>query len=491
MITVDFPPPHISVAFDPTNSLFGAFGDSGNYVNIYDTVNYGLVNTVTIKKDIGKCFVFSPLRLELVVATTSCKIRFYDIKIKDGVVPLREINNIHRDSINSLNFSMNGWYLITSGDDKTIKVLDSEIDKISPYFFQSFIGHTFAVKKAFFNPNNNQQCISVGGKDGIHLWKFSGYVDSYSKLPEELKSLKQATKLRLGKTYKVSDLQLQPTIDQIEPQPQNKDEIEAEGEEDDKVDNNLADEPEKDKENIDSNVQQDTSPDRKYKDGLKKYEEYKEADLAEGEFPAAENEETEGENENEDAEDVDKRSEEPFRYNYSGKDVQDNIIWLREKDLIVFSSGNNIIIEGMHTRVQTVINDGHETYISALSISHDGRYLASSSLHADSQGSTPIIIWDITQDFTKKFELRSHELGVKSILFSQDGQYLASLGSSEERSLVIWDVEDGLAIKSAICPVAYSGIALLEPQDCKLMLATVGKESYRLWKVENDNELLF
>ena len=46
-------------------------------------------------------------------------------------------------------------------------------------------------------------------------------------------------------------------------------------------------------------------------------------------------------------------------------------------------------------------------------------------------------------------------------------------------------------MKSAMCPVPYSGIALLEPQDCKLMLATVGKESYRLWKIENDNELLF
>lgn len=25
-----------------------------------------------------------------------------------------------------------------------------------------------------FNPTNNEQCISVGGKDGIFLWKFFG-----------------------------------------------------------------------------------------------------------------------------------------------------------------------------------------------------------------------------------------------------------------------------------------------------------------------------
>ena len=108
---------------------------------------------------------------------------------------------------------------MTTGDDKSIKILDSEIDKISPYFFQSFIGHTFAVKKAFFNPNNNNQCISVGGKDGIHLWKFYGYVNKITELDDELKLLKKQTKERLG-IYDKPELQPQSTVDQIEPQPQ-------------------------------------------------------------------------------------------------------------------------------------------------------------------------------------------------------------------------------------------------------------------------------
>jgi hypothetical protein len=157
MIQVDFPPPHISLGFDPTNSVFGAFGDNGNYVNIYDTVNFSLMNTVTLKKDIGKCFVFSPAELQLIVATTSNKIRVYDIKVKDVCTPLREITNVHRDSINSINFSKNGQYFLTSGNDKLVKVFDSNVDKISPYHFQSFIGHTFGVKKVFFNPNDNTQ----------------------------------------------------------------------------------------------------------------------------------------------------------------------------------------------------------------------------------------------------------------------------------------------------------------------------------------------
>ena len=61
-----------------------------------------------------------------------------------------------------------------------IKLWDANVNmeqgqtQASPYYFQSFIGHTFSVRKVIFNPNNNSQCISVAGKDGIYLWKFFG-----------------------------------------------------------------------------------------------------------------------------------------------------------------------------------------------------------------------------------------------------------------------------------------------------------------------------
>lgn len=70
-----------------------------------------------------------------------------------------------------------------------VKLWDSDVNletgqtQASPYYFQSFIGHTYPVQKVIFNPNNNSQCISVGGKDGIYLWKFFGDV-SIKELPE-------------------------------------------------------------------------------------------------------------------------------------------------------------------------------------------------------------------------------------------------------------------------------------------------------------------
>ena len=93
---------------------------------------------------------------------------------------------------------------------------------------------------------------------------------------------------------------------------------------------------------------------------------------------------------------------------------------------------------------------------------------------------------------SKKFELRSHQIGIKNLLFSSDGKFLISQGCDEEKTLAVWDMEDGTLIKSTVCPVAYNGISLIESDsESKLMFATVGKECYRLWKVDFVKELLF
>lgn len=55
----------------------------------------------------------------------------------------REVTNMHRGGLNSINFSNRGGYFITGGEDKLVKMWDSNINEITPYFFQSFIGHTF------------------------------------------------------------------------------------------------------------------------------------------------------------------------------------------------------------------------------------------------------------------------------------------------------------------------------------------------------------
>ena len=64
--------------------------------------------------------------------------------------------------------------MLTGGEDNMVKVWDYEAQKTLPYFFQSFIGHTYGVKNLLFNPLDNGIVLSAGENDGIYVWSFYG-----------------------------------------------------------------------------------------------------------------------------------------------------------------------------------------------------------------------------------------------------------------------------------------------------------------------------
>lgn len=64
--------------------------------------------------------------------------------------------------------------MITGGEDNMLKVWDYEADRTAPYYFQSFIGHTYPPKNVMFNSVNNNVVISAGENDGLYFWTFSG-----------------------------------------------------------------------------------------------------------------------------------------------------------------------------------------------------------------------------------------------------------------------------------------------------------------------------
>ena len=74
-----------------------------------------------------------------------------------------------------------------------LKVWDYEAQKTTPYFFQSFIGHTYPVKAIMFNPTNNGQIITIGERDGIFIWDFNGDVenDYHADQPRDQDTLDQ------------------------------------------------------------------------------------------------------------------------------------------------------------------------------------------------------------------------------------------------------------------------------------------------------------
>lgn len=72
-----------------------------------------------------------------------------------------------------------------------IRVWDYEAQKTTPYFFQSFIGHTYPIVGVLFNPANNGQVITIGQRDGIYIWDFNGDVenDYHADQPRDLDTI--------------------------------------------------------------------------------------------------------------------------------------------------------------------------------------------------------------------------------------------------------------------------------------------------------------
>lgn len=150
----------MSIVFNKDNSKFASIGNYGSSISIWDSNSFTISNSIGTKGFLLKELVFSPKGWELIAITTDCSLRFYDTRVKGGQL-IRNVTNAHRGSVTTFSFSNNSEYFITGGQDHIVKLWDSDVNletgqtQASPYYFQSFIGHTYPVQKVIFNPNNN------------------------------------------------------------------------------------------------------------------------------------------------------------------------------------------------------------------------------------------------------------------------------------------------------------------------------------------------
>ena len=123
--------------------------------------------------------------------------------------------------------------------------------------------------------------------------------------------------------------------------------------------------------------------------------------------------------------------------------IVDGLILHPDNETIIFPIGNQIVVRNVLKRQDQFLK-GHSNYISSLTLSNSGRYLASgqktySGFKAD------IIIWDLQiMSLIHRFSI--HKYYIQSLSFSHDEKYLVSLGGAEDNYLIVWDVETGKAI---------------------------------------------
>lgn len=160
MMQLELAPEFVHVAFterineqDDANQKFAVMGEYGNNVVVYDTDSFLIQHQIKVN-NIIKSFTFANNNRDLLVVTKDCKIRFYSLASYEGIF-LKEVANGHRGGISGLAVSANSGYMLTGGEDNMVKIWDYEAQKATPFWFQSFIGHTYPVNGLTFNPKNN------------------------------------------------------------------------------------------------------------------------------------------------------------------------------------------------------------------------------------------------------------------------------------------------------------------------------------------------
>lgn len=119
---------------------------------------------------------------------------------------------------------------------------------------------------------------------------------------------------------------------------------------------------------------------------------------------------------------------------------------------MVYAIGSSVVVKNLETQTQSFM-EGHEGTITTITVSKDGRYVASGE--ETNKGVAAINLWDLEQavangnssirDGELVNSFRIHRKEIVDLAFSPDSKYLASIGGDSLKELIVWDVQDGQA----------------------------------------------
>lgn len=161
---------------------------------------------------------------------------------------------------------------------------------------------------------------------------------------------------------------------------------------------------------------------------------------------------------------------------------------------LIYPLGSFIVIKNMRTEKEAFL-DGHDREISCITVSHDGKKVASGQVNflgvkAD------MIIWDLTKakaqcdagkvmigDICLLHRLKQHLSKVQDLAFSSNDQYICSLGGQDDNALVVWVVESGTALCGAAA-APDSGVCCKWLHNRNDRIVTAGFYHARVWQVD-------
>ena len=158
---------------------------------------------------------------------------------------------------------------------------------------------------------------------------------------------------------------------------------------------------------------------------------------------------------------------------------------------IVYAAGGCVVVADLSDPHNQVFLRGHDDFITTISVSPSGRYIASGQRgeHAD------VIVWDF-EEKRLLYRMQSHDHGIACVSFSHDEKLLLSVGVVADNRLFVWDMATGLlnaqaqAVTNAsqqdtTCAVWGGFFKDIKRRDTdNYMFATGGQRMIRLWALD-------
>ena len=186
---------YCSLSFSVDSALLANISSNANTITVWETRNFSLRYHLDITGDIISKIQFAPNGRDLVLLTTSSKLKFYRLGSSARDTELEHIKDSYGiTDMECVDFQIsdNNRFIICAGKEGTIKVYNYFMRGEVIASSQAFLGH-FRHPSRIAISKDLRNVYSVGELNGIYKWCFYGdssTVEDLSVFCEELESEK-------------------------------------------------------------------------------------------------------------------------------------------------------------------------------------------------------------------------------------------------------------------------------------------------------------
>ncbi|ETW03122.1 hypothetical protein H310_05546 [Aphanomyces invadans] len=180
---------------------------------------------------------------------------------------------------------------------------------------------------------------------------------------------------------------------------------------------------------------------------------------------------------------------------YNGT-FNNTVLYTRDGHFLIYSLGLTVVLRDLRSNAQGFLH-GHTDIITCLTISNNGRLLASGQQSKSRGNKAPVLVWDLhgaiaamtekaNQSDKVLYRLVLHMGKVQDMAFSSQDTCLYTVGGQDDNALVCWNMETG----EPICGTPAGDDSTLVVRAFRTannndLLVTGGNYAFNVWRVDH------